>query len=797
MVSLPKIKLRKQTSEGPMSRKRSGLFRIRKTASPSEERSTLLDNNNHHEDKESYIKPSTPATTSSLSPDGFKRVDHSTTNTPLPDVQVAKRRSDYSRGDNSTVISELTNPKIGQQQQQSPPPLEELPSMSRVRTQQSSQSQTSTIPEPPIVTPTTTPTNNINDNDNNNNAEAIETKEEPIPDEDGYLMRVLHMLEQSCMGTLWTPSDRKVSFAPEWGVPPSKDDDDSTHPGDSKPTVRAAPTDDASQASSRAEVLLRKARSAREEKKKADQEKRYKDIVMSLKDGGRSLPKVDEAKVRVPQMDGTYQFLHTSDFVGDEEATTVSKYSTNELLGAQHMPEENSKMFRNSREWLNMLGMKETQEDATTIQTESADTDNRVRLATETVKPQWKEVYDPESRRVYYYHRLTRETTWKRPPEDQLVKKISRVGTITEREIREIIDRTLPHTYDDAVLSKRDRIAKMLTAMAPPNAITVEELLMEFAGREDDLIHQLRTVNESKPFDEPVQRPENENSDEVQGPVPIQGHSRSAKTVSSAYSLSTKSRLSEMTQQVRNTRNRGAFEKIYEDAGNQGGMPKVPSTIPVPRRRDLKVEEYSSDRRKAETFESRRTGPVPRRMLHQQRKRDGTYSSDDEDVYLEKDMESVDMNDSASEYSTSLYDSRRKDLEDAIANRDWDLAAALSEGMRSIPSKSIPRRNTRTTNEQSELDLLISQRKWDGVSDYIARLRATGKSESETATSTGMHAPSKLFETQSMQQRTSKPSDFAYGYQSNNIPHSNSDDEGSSNVRSDNRSRYGKNQFAC
>ncbi len=783
-----------------MSRKRSGLFGIRKTASTSEDRSTLLDTNNH-EDKESssYTKPSTPATRASLSPDAFKRVDHSSTRTPFPDVQVAKHRSDYSRGDNSTVISELTNPKIGQ------PPLEEMPSMTRIRTQQSSQSQTSTIPEPPketppIVTPTTTPTHN----------EAIETREEPIPDEDGYLMRVLHMMEQSCMGTLqaWTPSDRKVSFAPEWGVPPSKDDDDSTHPGETqykdKSLVRSVPfqtdaaDDNASQASSRAEVLLRKARSAREEKKKADQEKRYKNIVMSLKDGGGSLPTVDESKVRVPQMDGTYQFLHTSDFVGDDEATTVSKYSTNERLGAQHMPEENSKLFSNSREWMGMLGMmKENQEDATTIQIEQADTDKRVRLATETVKPQWKEVYDPESRRVYYYHRVTRETTWKRPPEDQLVKKIRGAGTITEREIREIIDRTLLHTYDDAVLSKRDRIAKMLTAMAPPNAITVEELLMEFAGREDDLIHQLRSVNESKPFDEPVQRPEKENSEEVQGPVPILGHSRSAKTVSSAYSLSTKSRLSEMTQQIRNTRNRGAFEKIYEDAGSQGGMPKVPSTIPVPRRRDLKVEEYSSDRRKAETFESRRAGPVPRRMLHQQRKLDGTYSSDDEDVYLENDAESIDINDSASEYSTNLYDTRRKDLEDAIANRDWDLAAALSEGMRSVPSNSLPRRNTRATNEQSELDRLISQRNWDGVSDYIAQLRSKGKTESETATSNIVPDPSKQLETQSRLHSTSKPSAYAYGYQSKNIPHSNSDDEGSSNLRSDNRSRYGKNQFAC
>jgi hypothetical protein len=333
--------------------------------------------------------------------------------------------------------------------------------------------------------------------------------------------------------------------------------------------------------------------------------------------------------------------------------------------------------------------------------------------------------------------------------------------------------------------------------MAPPNAITVEELLMEFAGREDDLIHQLRSVNESKPFDEPVQRPEKENSEEVQGPVPILGHSRSAKTVSSAYSLSTKSRLSEMTQQIRNTRNRGAFEKIYEDAGSQGGMPKVPSTIPVPRRRDLKVEEYSSDRRKAETFESRRAGPVPRRMLHQQRKLDGTYSSDDEDVYLENDAESIDINDSASEYSTNLYDTRRKDLEDAIANRDWDLAAALSEGMRSVPSNSLPRRNTRATNEQSELDRLISQRNWDGVSDYIAQLRSKGKTESETATSNIVPDPSKQFETQSRLHSTSKPSAYAYGYQSKNIPHSNSDDEGSSNLRSDNRSRYGKNQFAC
>lgn len=830
MVSFPKIKQRRQPSEGPPSRKRSGLFRICK--STSEDRSTSRDIGG----KESLgsLKPSTPVTpltTGTLSPDAPRRVG---SNTPFQDVQVAKHRSDVSRGDNSTVISELTNPpRVLQQEQSDLELVHELQPLPRVRTQQSSQSQ---IPEIPVPDAYETPKAQVP------TTTSIETVEEPIPETDGYFMRVLSMMEQSCMGTLQvlqnpsTGVDRKVSFAPEWGVPPTKDDDDSTYKSVSETRtyrsntkekggvngesfVRSTPSgtrsivdidhavpDDGTAAShgdasnqrtpSRADVLLQKARSARERKKKADNERRYKAIIMSLKDGDSSLPTVDEGKVRVPQMDGTYQFLQTSDFIGkesiDDEATTVSKYSANELLGAQHMPEENSRLFSNSRGWLGMLGMKgNNKEDTTTFSTTRADTDidyDQIHVPNEAVKPQWKEVVDPVSGRVYYYHRATRETTWKRPPEDQLVKK-NRNLTTTEREIREIMEEKMPHTDDNDVLSKRDRIARMLTAMAPPNAITVEELVIEFAGREDDLIKQLRSVNESKPFDEPVQRPEKHDSEDVQPAVPIHGHSRSAKTVSSAYSLSTRSRLSEMTPQIRNTRTPGSFHKIYEDACGSGEDRRVPSDIPVPRRRDLKVEEYSSDRIRAETFETRRAGPVPRRILNQKNsaKADGMYLSDDEDCYLEKDADSFDnsgIHDSVSEYSANVYDTRRRDLEDAIGNEDWDLAAALSEGMRSFQAKNIPQRIERKEGEQSELDLLISKKDWDGVAGYIAQLRMQGKTAGLTVKSDSMRVPSKQFGANSRLQQTSHQAKST----AEEIPTISC---------SEKRFRFKKNQFAC
>ena len=825
MVSFPKIKSRRQqSSEGSLSGKRSGLFRTRKTASGSEDKSTLREGKEESLEYPNPSTPVTPATTGSLSPEAFPRIESSTTTTPFfDDVQVAKYRSDVSRG-GDTVISELTNPKLILQHQPSDlETLDELQPLSRVRTQQS------TAPAVPVY--------HLDETTRNAPQTTMETieNEPPIPEDDGYLARVLTMMEQSCMGTMQalTPhaasSDRKVvSFAPEWGVPPSKDDDDSTtynkSVSETRTTYRSnnrkenggvngetafvssapysVPDDGtaASQASStqrnspsRAQVLLRKARNAREQKKKADSDKRYKDIVMSLKeDGGNNLPTVDEAKVRVPQMDGTYQFLHASDFLGkeesvDDEATAISKYSANELLGAQHMPEENSRLFSNSRGWLGMLATKANYDDMETFSTGPVDMDQnygQTPVSNEGVKPQWKEHVDAASGRVYYYHRVTRETTWKRPPEDQLVKKNSRIVSTTEREIREIIEDKMPYTDDEIVLSKRDRIARMLTAMAPPNTIIVEELVIEFAGREDDLIKQLRSVNESKPFDEPVQRPEQDPREEVQQAVPMDGHTRSAKTVSSAYSLSTKSRLSEMTPQIRNTRNPGSFQKIYEEADSNGGPPsRVPSNIPVPRRRDLKVEEYSNDRRRAETFETRRAGPVPRRILNQQSflKTDGTYLSDDEDVYLERDANSVDhsgIHDSVSEYSANVYDTRRKDLEDAIANQDWDLAAALSEGMRSIPAKSIPQKNAPESGEQSELDQLLSQKDWDGIANYIVQLRANGNTNGEPDAA---DVPSKHFGARSRLQHTN----------------SESVEDESTNGVSDNRFRYRKNEFAC
>ena len=82
---------------------------------------------------------------------------------------------------------------------------------------------------------------------------------------------------------------------------------------------------------------------------------------------------------------------------------------------------------------------------------------------------------------------------------------------------------------------------------------------------------------------------------------------------------------------------------------------------------------------------------------------------------------------------------RRRALDDAIEREDWDLAAALSEGMRAANMPGGYER-AHTSWNQSELDKFIANNDWSAVKNYIARMRE----KSQTSANKSVGARSQL-----------------------------------------------------
>jgi hypothetical protein len=66
---------------------------------------------------------------------------------------------------------------------------------------------------------------------------------------------------------------------------------------------------------------------------------------------------------------------------------------------------------------------------------------------------------------------------------------------------------------------------------------------------------------------------------------------------------------------------------------------------------------------------------------------------------------------------------RRRALDDAIEREDWDLAAALSEGMRTSTLLGPDYIKEHSSWNQSELDKFIANNDWDAMKGFIARMR--------------------------------------------------------------------------
>lgn len=263
----------------------------------------------------------------------------------------------------------------------------------------------------------------------------------------------------------------------------------------------------------------------------------------------------------------------------------------------------------------------------------------------------------------------------------------------------------------------------------------------------------------AKPFD-----PEPESSRNLRSPAAFSGRVRTSGSGITKHS--------EITEQIKNTARKpnalntvGELRSVPSDATslssvglepritvNLGASPgPIPGKIIAPRSRELMVEEYSTTDRsyRAETFDKKRNVRAGRFGTTGTRRRPFTtpYTNEEEDdgSKTNDSISALSMDDSKPYQAASLGflsgvfggekkepvdAARRRALDDAIAREDWDLAAALSDAMRSL--KARPNVQTPPTEwRQSELDRFISQNDWDAVANYIAHVRTKSKEEEE------------------------------------------------------------------
>ena len=249
-------------------------------------------------------------------------------------------------------------------------------------------------------------------------------------------------------------------------------------------------------------------------------------------------------------------------------------------------------------------------------------------------KKTWRTAIDEETGREYYYNRLTRQSTWTKPPEDDLLPpKQYPVREVEEEKKEEDVDsdeesdgplrKKYPCDFNTDVWEKKVEIYELLMKMSPPSGTSVKRLIKQFEGKEDELLEQLRAMSDEKPFDEM----------DFEGPLNVKSfdEGRSVKSSSrTVFSGKTGvSMLSEVTPQIRNghvlASKRGGIQQIRENdsdgasiSSEEGAaIPKAPTSdavdrpIPrriVPRTRELVVEDLSQDRYFTQVYDKRNDG---------------------------------------------------------------------------------------------------------------------------------------------------------------------------------------------
>jgi hypothetical protein len=183
----------------------------------------------------------------------------------------------------------------------------------------------------------------------------------------------------------------------------------------------------------------------------------------------------------------------------------------------------------------------------------------------------------------------------------------------------------------------------------------------------------------------------------------------------------------------------------HDDAANYMGRVsptrRIPSRVPVPRERQLMVEELTDARLSAESYEGNgeKRGRIVRGGARQrvvasdfydggdETEDDGAASAYDTDTYGTDSISALSENDTDFLNRKDNFEhARRRALDDAIEREDWDLAAALSEGMRAA---NLPGgyEKAHSSWNQSDMDKFIANNDWSAVKSFIARMREMSK----------------------------------------------------------------------
>lgn len=452
-------------------------------------------------------------------------------------------------------------------------------------------------------------------------------------------------------------------------------------------------------------------------------------------------------------------------------------------------------------------------------------------------KPVWKSTVDPNTGATYYYHRLTRQTTWTKPPDFDkqfLPKEIGRSGSMSAAQQKKkeegvevpetggnmkSILRTTSDSSHRPYTKKQEHIKELLLDMSPPDPASVDKIIDEYRGREDELIDQLNEIVESQPFDEPINKAENPGQNAIDGDtemkktgsfrLPLSYKSRSLKnrvmTASSNFTgrsnLTGRSNVSGNSRQTLKTgnttaaaRNSGRMYPVVSDItrssidhplGSSDGRPPLPGkkfvtkgqspvkvtkagphepemargnprleevaevptpvqVVKAPRNRELLVEEYSSSSRyglRAEKYSGKalhggrrrpfrepREAHTPRQEPPEQEPTEEETSALEHDSFATDSVSGLSASDAGFNTRKDEFDAAaRSALDDAIRNRDWELAATVTDEMRGENHHASSISDDATPEEwtQSSLDKFISDNDWDAVARYIASMRDT------------------------------------------------------------------------
>lgn len=382
-------------------------------------------------------------------------------------------------------------------------------------------------------------------------------------------------------------------------------------------------------------------------------------------------------------------------------------------------------------------------------------------------KPQWKIAVDAESGRTYYYHRISRVTSWTKPPDGEVGIEVE-----TQSKNESCKDVAKPD-FDNVVWQKKEEISALLETLTPSDYENARRLMVRYSGNEDELLAQLRNLAQSQPFDESsVNAGESASFDNaldtdiaLSRPTSMKSRTVTLSSLKSGTSVST--RVSEQTDVIRNTANgrRRGSNKMESDSsvtsissqhddiwrpgaripysGKPLRMDRIPSRIPVPRVRELVAEDLSSPkgfRISQKISVAHNSQPtIPRRVksLSPPEGNENTGSKDDLKQTDEiKDFDSMGLNDDISALSMADIDypghricdthgARRRPVDDVFARKESHLVAAQSGG--TLHSKQPVTGSPAHRWTQAQLDGFIALNDWDAVAKHISQVQGTNR----------------------------------------------------------------------